>query len=91
MVINDGVTVQTRTEIEKEVLSFYMKLLGSSVDELPAIDPTIMNFGLVLSREQQQYLIEPVRNEEIALALKICADLKAPGCDGYNVFFFKKA
>lgn len=75
--------------MKREVLGFYMKLLGSSAPELLVFNPLIMKFGSVLSINQQQYLMDPIKDEEITLALNSCADLKAPCCDRYNVFSSK--
>ncbi|XP_070035531.1 uncharacterized protein [Nicotiana tomentosiformis] len=38
----NGETLQQPEEIEKEVTRLYKELLGTAVDQLPAIDPTIM-------------------------------------------------
>lgn len=50
-----------------------------------------MKDGEVLNRNQQLLLVKPVSEEEVVDALKGINDLKAPGCDGFNELFFKKA
>ncbi|KAM3249064.1 hypothetical protein P3L10_010833 [Capsicum annuum] len=40
---------------------------------------------------QMPALIAPVTRNEVIMALKGIDDAKAPGCDGYNVMFFKEA
>ncbi|XP_019232866.1 PREDICTED: uncharacterized protein LOC109213514 [Nicotiana attenuata] len=86
-----GEIVQTMEAIEKEIVDFYKELLGSSATALPAIHPRVMKEGKMLNRKQQLKLIEPVREEEVYNALKNIDDLKAPGCDRFNLFFFKKS
>nr|XP_016476659.1 PREDICTED: uncharacterized protein LOC107798203 [Nicotiana tabacum] len=44
----------------------------------------------VLNRSQQLQLIRPVSRKEVKQALLGIDDNKAPGCDGYNSYFFKK-
>lgn len=66
-------------------------MLGSNTSEMIVIDPSIMNSGHVLTREQQLHHIAPISFEEVTSALKDCADLKTQGYDVYDlVFFFKK-
>lgn len=43
--------------IAAEVTSFYKKLLGSDVAQLPAINPEVMKRGNVLNRHQQLQLV----------------------------------
>nr|XP_009800378.1 PREDICTED: uncharacterized protein LOC104246284 [Nicotiana sylvestris] len=88
---NDGEIIQSREAIEEEVVGFYKGLLGSSADTIPAIHLDIMKEENVLDRRQQLKLTEPVTVEEIHNALKGIEDLKAPGCDGFNIKFFKKS
>lgn len=49
----------------------------------------VMKEGPCLNRDQQLALIAPMTEEEIVRALSGIKDLKAPGCGGYNIFFFK--
>lgn len=43
-----------------------------------------------LNRDQQIQLIRAFTNEEVFQALEGIDTLKAPGCDGFNSFFFLK-
>ncbi|XP_019258924.1 PREDICTED: uncharacterized protein LOC109237119 [Nicotiana attenuata] len=52
---------------------------------------TVMRDGPMVNRVQQMQLITEVSKEEIYHALKGISDNKAPGCDGFNALFFKKA
>nr|XP_016486070.1 PREDICTED: uncharacterized protein LOC107806429 [Nicotiana tabacum] len=85
----EGNMVQDQEGIKSKVLGFFGKLLGSSATQLPAVNPIILQYGRVLSREHQLALIAPVTREEVVQALKDIDDLKAPGCDGFNACFFK--
>ncbi|XP_019239440.1 PREDICTED: uncharacterized protein LOC109219434 [Nicotiana attenuata] len=86
-----GVQLVLEDDIEAEILGYYKKLLGSSAESLPAINPNDMKMGPVLSKEHQLLLIKQVSKEEIWEAMKDINDLKAPGYDGLNAVFFKKS
>ncbi|XP_019260681.1 PREDICTED: uncharacterized protein LOC109238650 [Nicotiana attenuata] len=45
----NGSTVQTRKDIEEEVIGFYQQLLGSLASELPTINPAIMRDGPMMN------------------------------------------
>ncbi|XP_016476554.1 uncharacterized protein LOC107798111 [Nicotiana tabacum] len=87
---SNGDIVQNPEEVKAEILNFYRGLLGSSATQLPMINYDIMKNGNVLSRSQQLQLIRPVGREEVKQALLGTYDNKAPGCDGYKSYFFKK-
>lgn len=50
-----------------------------------------MRNGQSLNREQQMLLAVEVTREEVEMTLKGMHDMKDPGVDGFNAFFFKKA
>ncbi|XP_056697358.1 uncharacterized protein [Spinacia oleracea] len=77
--------------IQTEILSFYKKLLGTSANTLPSIHiPTVRN-GSRLNNDARQDLCRDVTDDEIDLALHGIGNDKAPGPDGLNAVFFKKA
>ncbi|XP_075084750.1 uncharacterized protein LOC142168002 [Nicotiana tabacum] len=86
-----GKLLQNEQEVKEEVVRFYKELLGNATEQMPIINPEIMRNGPMLIREQQLKLIEPITTEEICIAMKNIDDNKAPRCDGFNAFFFKKA
>ncbi|XP_019238224.1 PREDICTED: uncharacterized protein LOC109218324 [Nicotiana attenuata] len=86
-----GQILMNTTEVETEILKFYKQLLGTSATQLPAVNTKVMQQGYKLSKQQQMQLIRPVIGDEIKQTLQGIDDNKAPGCDGYNAFFFKKA
>ncbi|XP_049378168.1 uncharacterized protein LOC125842934 [Solanum stenotomum] len=86
-----GNIVQKTVDIEKEIKEFYVGLLGSTAVQIPVVDIPIMKSVNCLNRVQQQALIVPIDREEIHAALLSIDDQRAPGCDGFNTLFFKKA
>ncbi|XP_019257754.1 PREDICTED: uncharacterized protein LOC109235968 [Nicotiana attenuata] len=92
LVRSNGELVQAKQGIEEEVIGFYRQLLGSTTEGLPAINPTVMRGGPLVNREQQLKLVLAITREEVyTMPLKILSDNKAPGCDGFNALFFKRA
>ncbi|XP_019259175.1 PREDICTED: uncharacterized protein LOC109237334 [Nicotiana attenuata] len=85
-----GDVVHTDRAIEEEVIGFYKGLLGTCATRLLAITPSVIVDNSILKREQQLSLIAPVTREEVYFALKDISDLKSPGCNGFNAYFFKK-
>ncbi|XP_019234784.1 PREDICTED: uncharacterized protein LOC109215219 [Nicotiana attenuata] len=87
---NKGCVLTKPKCIEEEITGFYKQLLGTAAQSIPAIHPGWIKNGPVLSREQQMQLVRPFTKEEVLQALKGIADMKAPGGDGFNSYFFKK-
>nr|XP_016483509.1 PREDICTED: uncharacterized protein LOC107804176 [Nicotiana tabacum] len=86
-----GTILKSEDSIEAEIVRYYKRLLGSSTQALPAINPGVMQEGSVLSRSLQLQLIAPFTREDVAQALKGVDDSKALGGDGFNSCFFKKS
>ncbi|XP_021859027.2 uncharacterized protein [Spinacia oleracea] len=78
-------------EITVEIQKFYMALLGTAATHISKPDLPSLRSGPRLSRIAALSLCVPVTTDEIDLALKSIDDSKAPGLDGYNAVFFKKA
>lgn len=91
LVFDSEIILQSRQEIEEEIIVFYKRLLGSDASELPGIHPQVMASDHVLTTEQQLHLQFLITREEATYALKDINDLKAPGCDGFNAYFLKKS
>lgn len=86
-----GTLLQTEHEVQKEVVRFYREFLGKAAKQMPVINLDIMKEGPMFTIEQQLILIKPVTIEEIYTTVSNINDNKAPRCDGFNTFFFKKA
>ncbi|XP_056695746.1 uncharacterized protein [Spinacia oleracea] len=86
-----GRKLVTTEEIQKEICDFYKELVGSAADNLVGIDLDVVRKGNQLTANAAQGLVVPVTNEEIDVALAGINIHKAPGLDGFNSFFFKKA
>jgi hypothetical protein len=85
----DGTMVTTHEDIEQEVLHLYGNLMGKAETNLIGIDIVAMRDGPQITNDQREFLVAPVREDEILRALKSIGDLKAPGLDGFGANFFK--
>ncbi|XP_021743104.1 uncharacterized protein LOC110709200 [Chenopodium quinoa] len=77
--------------IENEIVGFYKGLLGSSASSLPAVYLATFRIGSQLSSCSIDILSSVVTTSKIDSALAQIGDDKAPGIDGFNAIFFKKA
>lgn len=87
----DGTRLTRYEQIEKEIHEFYTKLVGSRAQRINGIDINAVRRGKSLPREKALELISPVSEKEVWDAIQGIGNNKAPGIDGYNSLFFKKA
>ncbi|XP_019246270.1 PREDICTED: uncharacterized protein LOC109225918 [Nicotiana attenuata] len=87
----DGTVLTDLKGIKKEIVEFYKSLMGTSAKQLPAVNMSIMKNGHVLNQHQITELVKSITREEIDNSLNAIGNDKAPGIDGYNAVFFKKA
>ncbi|XP_075095313.1 uncharacterized protein LOC142173590 [Nicotiana tabacum] len=85
-----GRLTETR-DIKMEIIQFYKSLMGSALHNMTAVSKTITRNGNVLNHTQQLQICEDMTEEEIYLGLQSIGDDKAPGVDGYNIVFYKRA
>lgn len=78
-------------QIKHEVTTFYKQLMGTSADELSMVDKRVVARGPKLNFQQQQMLNAACTNQEVKAALFSMNSNKAPGIDGFNMYFFKKS
>ncbi|KAH0752317.1 hypothetical protein KY285_005465 [Solanum tuberosum] len=78
----EGIQLFDQGAIREEVVKFYKGLMGSSTQNLPAINTTVMKRGAVLSQEQRVHLCSPITEIEIAHCLESIDD-KSPGIDKF--------
>ncbi|XP_049403702.1 uncharacterized protein LOC125867303 [Solanum stenotomum] len=86
-----GAKLEDVADIKKEIRLFYKGLMGSSAISLPAVNKKMMKKGPQLTHAQQLLLCKEVTTQEIEEGLQASGSDKAPGVDGYNAGFFKKA
>ncbi|XP_019236743.1 PREDICTED: uncharacterized protein LOC109216981 [Nicotiana attenuata] len=65
--------------------------MGTAATTLPASNRMHMKSGPTLSHQQRVDLCAEVTNQEFVESPKATGDDKAPGIDGFNAVFFKKA
>nr|XP_016450014.1 PREDICTED: uncharacterized protein LOC107774873 [Nicotiana tabacum] len=91
LVDDRGNLIERENDIQEQILGYYKQILGEAATALPAINPQVMKDGQCLTRKMQLKLIKPVSELEVRNALNDIDDNKAPGYDGFNAIFFKKA
>lgn len=83
-----GERVTDSQNVQTIFLNYYRGLLGTSSEHLTRLDLSIMQYGSILSNEQQEALIASVESWEIKEALFSIHNGKAPP-DGFFAGFFK--
>lgn len=86
---SDGTFVHNQADIAKEVIRFYVELIGRTYIQLSHIDIEAVRDGKKLNMEQRKELVKNVTDQEIDNALKDICDLKFPDIDGFGPKFFK--
>ena len=84
---DSGVALYKNDDIQKEIVSFYHTLLGSSA----AVDFPLLRNGPQVSAIVAAELTRPITHQDIDDTLKGIADSKAPSIDAFNNLFFKKS
>lgn len=86
-----GVDIDDPLLVRNEIVSFYENLLGKSID--PELSDGILEpfIHKKLRPEEALHMIRPVTAMEIKDVIFGFNDNKAPGPDGYNSLFFKRA
>ena len=91
LIRDDNTVLFEVPQIQNEAISYFRNHLNveaaTSSDEL---DLTFME-GNILSQSQLLELIKPVTREEVKQVLFSMDSRKAPGPNGFNVYFFKQA
>lgn len=72
-------------------MNSYLGLIGIAAEDLTMVEKQIMNRGPKLNRQQQQLLNADCTEQEVKDAAFSMNSNKAPGIDGFNVYFFKKS
>lgn len=91
LVREDGSGVVGQDKVKHEIRDFYRKLMGTSADVLSIVDKDIVNRGPKLNIHQQIALAADCTEKEVVEALFSMNSSKAPGIDGFNVYFFRKS
>nr|XP_009757838.1 PREDICTED: uncharacterized protein LOC104210596 [Nicotiana sylvestris] len=91
LIIMDGKKINKPSEVKEEIIRFYKSLMGTSAKRLTVVNRKVTKKGLMVTQEQRLILCKEVTKQEVFEGLKGIGDDKAPGIDGYNAAFFKKA
>ncbi|XP_019262090.1 PREDICTED: uncharacterized protein LOC109239938 [Nicotiana attenuata] len=90
LMVEESIASKNLEYSEEEIQKFYKGFLGQVAHQLPVVQQDIMQSGKVVTRDQQLKLIRPITKEEVNGAIKGIGDQKAPRCDGFNAFFYKR-
>ncbi|KAH0658124.1 hypothetical protein KY289_026872 [Solanum tuberosum] len=74
----DETVIREATNVTKEAVGFYQKLLGQCNKHMKATHPEVLKDGPVLTREQQMFLIQPFNAVDVKEDLMSIGDSKAP-------------
>lgn len=66
---NTGNVVETKEEIEEEILKFYKSLMGTADVEVDGVNIVVLRKGPQLNTNQREFLTRPVGEEEIEKSL----------------------
>lgn len=91
LIDDQGRRLTKNPDLCNEIVNLYKGLMGTYSSALLAVDINILKAGPLMTRDQQLTLCQEVSDDEIKLALPSIDDNKAPGVDGLNAYFFKKA
>lgn len=86
-----GYIVTKQKVMEKEVIQFYEKLIGTSSTNLLHVNINVLRKGARLKEDSKKALILPITKKEIWAAFTSIGDTKTPGFDGFTARFFKSA
>ena len=90
---DDGSDINGEEEVKAEATNYFMRF---GVDNITLVEPnsrrnTLLSFGMDRINDMQvTYLTREVEADEIKQVLFSFNDLKAPGPDGFNSYFFLK-
>nr|XP_009782986.1 PREDICTED: uncharacterized protein LOC104231653 [Nicotiana sylvestris]XP_016484533.1 PREDICTED: uncharacterized protein LOC107805067 [Nicotiana tabacum] len=88
---SDGNKINKQEGIQEEILRFYKGLMDTATVNLTTVNREVMKKGPTLNKEQRMILNTEVTRQEVYEGLKGIGDDKAPGIDGYNAVFLKRA
>ncbi|KAK6791538.1 hypothetical protein RDI58_010619 [Solanum bulbocastanum] len=74
----NGTVIREATDVTKEDVGFYQKLLGQCNKHMKATHLEILKDGQALTREQHMFLIQLIKDADVKKALISIRDSKAP-------------
>ena len=87
----DGLKLNTFSQIAEEAVSYFQVMLGTRDIQVKCCSILSELIQTTLPNDAEADLCKPVTEEEIKMSMFAIGDEKAPGPDGYNAHFFKKA
>lgn len=78
-------------QIKHEIRDFYIGLMETAATKFTMVDKLVMKRGPKLNAHQQLLLNADCTEQEVKDALFSMDSNKAPGIDGFNVYFYKKS
>ena len=88
--LEDGHTTSSQDEIAQAFVNHFKKLFIAH-DLNPTTSILISNMGPKVPTDCFEALLSPITKQEVCNVISVMDNNKAPGPDGFNVLFFKKA
>lgn len=90
IILDNGHVASTPTQVATCFVQHFQKLFSANLSQSNP-DASVIDEGQRIKKESWSSLIRPVTKEDVWNVVKTMGNLKAPGPDGYNAFFFKHA
>ena len=93
MTTSEGSQISSHTDLAKEVVGFFQKLIRTTDERVTGCPPPILNELITksFSNEANDDLTRPVTPDEIRSTMFGIDGDKAPGPDGFTAQFFKSS